>query len=225
MPVMLWEPSNKLLSKSCGDCGAIRSEAEQCCFVSMQACSVLSVLCGATACFVARAWCLWCFENHQINCWANRAEIVEPFALRRSNVGFVSTQCFQCEICMSGDSFARVCAKGASARPYLEGHEARKNLNLWQAETQEPETTLSYTTVTSKSTSLPQKPVCQSFSIGQMDILDYTWITLERWETGLWDMRMQLNLHILESWGLNNCATLHENRISTFRTAHSTTMR
>ena len=78
--------SNKLLSKSCGDCWAIRSEAEQCCFVSMQACSVLSVLCGATACFVARAWCLWCFENHQINCWANRAEIVEPFALRQSNV-------------------------------------------------------------------------------------------------------------------------------------------
>ena len=86
MPVMLWEPSNKLLSKSCGDCWAIRSEAEQCCFVSMQACGVLSVLCGATACFVARAWCLWCFENHQINCWANRAEIVEPFALRQSNV-------------------------------------------------------------------------------------------------------------------------------------------
>ena len=170
MPVMLWEPSNKLLSKSCGDCWAIRSEAEQCCFVS--------------------------------------------------------TQCFQCEICMSGHSFARVCAKGASARPYLEGHEARKNLNLWQAETQEPEATLSYTTVTSKNTSLPQNLVCQSFSIGQMDILDYTWITLERWETGLWDMRMQLNPHILESWGpkiVRHC--MRKNCISTFRTARSTTMR
>ena len=96
MPVMLWEPSNKLLSKSCGDCWAIRSEAEQCCFVSMQACGVLSVLCGATACFVARAWCLWCFENHQINCWANRAEIVEPFALRQSNV--VLSACQACGV-------------------------------------------------------------------------------------------------------------------------------
>ena len=82
MPVMLWEPSNKLLSKICGDCWAIRSEAEQCCFVSMQACSVMSVLCGVTACFYCQSLMpvmLWEPSNKLLSkicgdCWAIRSE-------------------------------------------------------------------------------------------------------------------------------------------------------
>ena len=84
--------------------------------------------------FCCRSGCLWCFENHQINCWANSAEIVEPFALRQSKVGLVRMHCLECEICMPGywkrrsSIFALVSAKGSSAQPYLESHEARKNL-------------------------------------------------------------------------------------------------